>query len=105
MSLFVQRDRLGDATPLRGNDLSLIERILKAKPKRVVAMSYGNPHLIRRLGSVPAFVVGYGERGWFGNQPIYFDSFIRWIKGEIKAEGRLPVNVNDEYKVGYSIRQ
>lgn len=45
LSLFVQRDRLGDATPLRVSDLSLINSILKAKPKQVIAMSYGNPHL------------------------------------------------------------
>ena len=105
LSLFVQRDRLGDATPLRASDLSIINRIVEAKPKRVVAMSYGNPHLIRKLNTVPAFVVGYGERGWFGNQPIYFDSFIKWVKGEIKAEGQLPVNVSDEYRVGSGIRQ
>ena len=105
LSLFVQRDRLGDATPLRASDLSLISQILEAKPKRVIAMSYGNPHLIRKLNAVPAFVVGYGERGWFGNQPIYFDSFIRWVKGEIKAEGKLPVSVSEEYKVGSGIQQ
>ena len=105
LSLFVQRDRLGDATPLRASDLSIINRIVEAKPKGVVAMSYGNPHLIRKLNTVPAFVVGYGECGWFGNQPIYFDSFIKWVKGEIKAEGRLPVNVSDEYRVGSGIRQ
>jgi beta-N-acetylhexosaminidase len=105
LSLFVQRDRLGDATPLRAGDVSLINRIVEAKPKRVVAMSYGNPHLIRRLNTVPAFIVGYGERGWFGNQPIYFDSFIKWVRGEIKAEGRLPVNISDEYRVGSGIRQ
>jgi hypothetical protein len=105
LSLFVQRDRLGDATPLRASDLSLINRIVEAKPKGVVAVSYGNPHLIRKLTTVPAFLVGYGERGWFGNQPIYFDSFIKWVRGEIKAEGRLPVNVSDEYRVGSGIRQ
>ena len=68
-------------------------------------MSYGNPHLIRKLNAVPAFLVGYGERGWFGNQPIYFDSFIKWVRGEIKAEGKLPVTVSDEYRVGGGIHQ
>jgi beta-N-acetylhexosaminidase len=105
LSLFVQRDRLGDATPLRESDLSLINQIVKAKPNRVVAMSYGNPYLIRKLKAVPAFLVGYGERGWFGNQPIYFDSFIKYVRGQIKAEGRLPVNVSEEYRVGSGIGQ
>jgi hypothetical protein len=68
-----------------------------------MAMSYGNPHLIRKLKWVPAFVVGYGERGWFGNQPIYFDSFVRLVKGEIKAEGRLPVKVSEEFPVGSAV--
>jgi len=27
------------------------------------------------------------------------------VKGEIKAEGKLPVNVSDEYRVGSGIRQ
>jgi beta-N-acetylhexosaminidase len=104
VSLFVQRDRLGEAAPLRSSDLALIGRIVEARPKRVIAMSYGNPHLIRKLKRVPAFVVGYGERGWFGNQPIYFDSFIRFVKGEIKAEGRLPVKLSEEFPVGSAIR-
>ncbi|MFZ2053865.1 MAG: hypothetical protein WAU81_06670 [Candidatus Aminicenantales bacterium] len=63
-------------------------------------MSYGNPHLIRKLENVPAFLVGYGERGWFGNQAVYFDSFIKLLKGEIKPKGKLPVLVSGEYPIG-----
>ena len=100
LSLFVQRTRLGDATPLRDRDVDLINRIVAAKPGAVVAMSYGNPHLIRKLGTVPAFVLGYGERSWFGNQPIYFDSFIKLLKGEIKPQGKLPVMVSEKYPLG-----
>ncbi len=100
LSLFVQRDRLGDAAPLRERDLDLIRKIVKARPGAVVAMSYGNPYLIRKLEEVPAFAVGYGEGGWFGNQAIYFDTFIAWLKGAIKPSGRLPVRVNDRYPIG-----
>lgn len=104
LSLFVQRDRLRDATPLRPADLSLIGKLTAAKPGKVLAMSYGNPFLIRKLGSVPAFIVGYGERGWFGNQSIYFDSFTKLLKGEIKPEGRLPVMVSEEYPIGRGLK-
>jgi len=100
LSLFVQRDRLRDATPLRPADLDLIEKLTTAMPGKVLAMSYGNPFLIRKLGSVSAFVVGYGERGWFGNQSIYFESFTKLLKGEIKPEGHLPVTVSEEYRIG-----
>lgn len=100
LSLFVPRDRLGDAAPLRDRDLAFARDLFKSKPGAVVAMSYGNPHLIRKIGDVPAFVVGYGERGWFGNQAAYFDSFIRLLRGEIEPGGRLPVEVSDAYPIG-----
>ncbi|NTV81277.1 MAG: hypothetical protein HGA24_07640 [Candidatus Aminicenantes bacterium] len=65
-----------------------------------MAMAYGNPHLIRKSPGVSAFLVGYGERGWFGNQAVYFDSFIKALKGELKPSGRLPVRVSDAYPIG-----
>ena len=100
LSFFVPRNRLGDAAPLREADLAFIDRIIKAKPKSVIAMSYGNPHLLRKLEALPAFLVGYGERGWFGNQAVYFDSFVKLLKGEVKPGGRLPVKVSDRYPLG-----
>jgi beta-N-acetylhexosaminidase len=100
LSLFVPRNRMGDAAPFREGDLAFIQKIIAAKPKAVVAMSYGNPHLIRKIPAVPAFLVGYGERGWFGNQAVYFDSFIKALKGELKPSGRLPVMVSKEYPIG-----
>ncbi len=103
LSLFVQRDKLGEATPMRDSDLEFIRRVIAAKPGGVVAMAYGNPHLIRRIPEVAAFMVGYGERGWFGNQPVYFESFIKALTGVVQPSGRLPVKVSDEYDIGSGI--
>ena len=100
ISLFVQRTRLGDPAPLREADIALIKRVIAAKPGAVVAMSYGNPQVIRRIPEIPAFLVGYGEKGWFGNQEIYFGSFIRALTGELKPGGKLPVRVNASYPIG-----
>ncbi|MGZ5454082.1 MAG: glycoside hydrolase family 3 protein, partial [Candidatus Aminicenantales bacterium] len=100
LSLFVARNRMGDAAPFRDGDLAFLKRVIAAKPKAVVAMSYGNPQLVRKVPDVPAFLVGYGERGWFGNQGVYFDSFIKALKGELKPSGRLPVRVSDQYPIG-----
>jgi beta-N-acetylhexosaminidase len=99
-SLFVQRTRHGDTTPIRDADLAFMRQVIVAKPGRVVAMAYGNPHLIREIPEVAAFLVGYGERGWYGNQPVYFDSFVRALTGELEPAGRLPVRVSDEYPIG-----
>jgi len=103
LSLFVPRTRLGDATPFREADLAFLRRVIAAKPKSVVAMAYGNPHLIRKIPSAGAYLIGYGERGWFGNQAVYFDSFIKALKGELKPTGRLPVRVSDEYPIGSGV--
>lgn len=100
LSLFVARNRMGDAAPFRDGDLAFLKKVIAAKPRAVVAMSYGNPQLIRKIPDVAAFLVGYGERGWFGNQSVYFDSFIKALKGEIKPSGKLPVRVSDQYPIG-----
>jgi hypothetical protein len=104
LSLFVQRTKLVEATPIRAEDLAFMQRVVAAKPGAVVAMAYGNPHLIRKIPGVSAFLVGYGERGWFGNQQAYFDSFIRALTGEIEPSGKLPVRVSDEYPIGSGLR-
>jgi beta-N-acetylhexosaminidase len=103
LSFFVQRDKFGDATPVRESDLAFLRRVIAAKPRSVVAMAYGNPHILRAMPDVAAFLVGYGERGWFGNQAVYFEAFIKALKGEIEPSGRLPVKVSDEYDIGSGI--
>jgi beta-N-acetylhexosaminidase len=103
VSLFVPRTRMGDAAPFREGDLKFINKVIAAKPRAVVAMTFGNPHLIRKIPDVGAFLVGYGERGWFGNQAVYFDTFIKALKGEIKPSGKLPVKVSDRYPLGAGI--
>jgi beta-N-acetylhexosaminidase len=103
LSLFVPRTRLGDAAPFREADLAFLQKVIAAKPKDVVAMAYGNPHLIRKIPSVAAYLIGYGERGWFGNQAVYFESFIKVLKGELKPSGRLPVRVSEQSPIGSGV--
>jgi len=103
LSLFVPRNRLGEAAPLRDGDLAFLQKVIAAKPAAVVAMSYGNPHLIRKIPAVGTYLIGYGEKGWFGNQAVYFDSFIKALKGELKPRGRLPIRISDAYPIGSGI--
>jgi beta-N-acetylhexosaminidase len=100
LSLFTARNRLGDAAPFREADLAFLNKIIAAKPGAVVAMTYGNPHLIRKIPAVAAYLVGYGEKGWFGNQAVYFDSFIKTLKGDLKPRGKLPIRISDAYPIG-----
>lgn len=103
LSFFVQRERHVDCAPVRDADLKLLQKIFREKPRSVLAMSYGNPHIIKKIQNVPAFMTGYGEGGWYGNQVVYIDSFIRVLKGELVPSGKLPLAVSDEYPTGSGI--
>jgi hypothetical protein len=63
-------------------------------------MAYGNPHLIRKIPDIPVFAVGYGERGWYGNQSVYFHSFLKLLQGKLTPEGKLPVHVDQQFPIG-----
>jgi beta-N-acetylhexosaminidase len=100
VSLFCQRTPYADPAPLAEADAATLDEIFRAKPSATVVMSYGNPHFAERLKNVPAFLVGYGEAGWYGNQTIYADSFVRLLKGEITPTGKLPAKVSVAFPIG-----
>jgi len=104
ISLFHARTAYKDNGPLKPADLEFLNRVIAAKPKSTVAMSYGNPYLAAGLKNAAAFAVGYGEGGFGGNQIVYADSFIRLLKGEIKPAGKLPVNVSAGFPIGAGVR-
>lgn len=100
VSIFSQRTVYKDNGPLRGADLALVGDLVRAKPRSTVVMSYGNPYLVESLAQAAAFVVGYGEGGFYGNQVAYGDAFIGLLKGEISPRGRLPVRVSGRFPRG-----
>jgi beta-N-acetylhexosaminidase len=104
ISLFYSRTAYKDNGPLRASDLEFLNGVIRAKPKAAVAISYGNPYLAASLKTAAAFAVGYGEGGFYGNQLVYADSFIRLLKGEIRPVGKLPVNVSAEFPMGTGVR-
>jgi beta-N-acetylhexosaminidase len=90
VSLFHMRTVYKDHGVLPSRDVGLIEALV-ANGTRVVVMSYGNPYLVENLPGVSAFLVGYGEGGFYGNQLVYADAFVRFLRGEIDATGKLPI--------------
>ncbi len=103
VSVFNSRNVYRDNGPLREPDLALIRDILRIRPKSTVVMSYGNPYVAESVRAASAVVVGYGEGGFYGNQVAYADAFIRLMKGEIGAEGRLPVRVSEALPLGAGV--
>ena len=103
VSVFNQRNVYRDNGPLPENVLKYLNKIFEIKPKSTVVMSYGNPYLVESLKKATAFIVGYGEGGFYGNQTIYTDSLIKLLKGEISPKGKLPVKISDDFPMGCGI--
>ena len=101
VSLFYQRLVYKDNGPLPQKERAFLTKMMRAIP--TVIMSYGNPYHIQTLDGAAAFAVGYGEGGFYGNQTIYADSFIKLLKGEISPQGRLPIYISDKYPFGFGI--
>jgi beta-N-acetylhexosaminidase len=100
LSVFSQRTAYKDNGPLRDRDWHLVADIVRIKPRSTVVMSYGNPYVVEGLKDTAAFVVGYGEGGFYGNQTVFADAFIRLLKGEIVPRGKLPVAVSKQFPIG-----
>lgn len=73
VGLFHQRNVYRDGGVLPARDLELL-REFEARGVRTIVLSFGNPYLARDLRFASAFVVGYGEGGFYGNQLVYADA-------------------------------
>jgi len=100
ISLFVPRTVYKDNGILSDKDMAFFEKILARKSASTVVMSYGNPYHADRFTRAAAFLVGYGEGGFYGNQLIFADSLIKLLRGEISPGGRLPVRISDRFPLG-----
>jgi beta-N-acetylhexosaminidase len=105
VSVFSQRKIYVDNGALEAADRKLIEGLSAVRPQATIVMSYGNPYVAGDAASATAFLTGYGEGGFFGNQLVYADSFVRLLKGEIKSRGRLPVPVPPDIALGAGVVQ
>lgn len=103
VSLFNPRIRYIDNGPLREQDLELLHRIARLKSQATIIVSYGNPFPVETLQDATAFVLGYGEGGFYGNQLVYVDSFVKLLKGQLSPSGRLPVRVSERFPMGSGI--
>jgi beta-N-acetylhexosaminidase len=74
----------------------LIEK-LNSLHKFLVIISFGNPYLLKEFPSVPAYIAAYGD------QNVSINATLKVITGEIPFKGKLPVTINDQYKIGTGI--
>ncbi|MCX7878795.1 MAG: hypothetical protein N2510_09190 [Ignavibacteria bacterium] len=72
-------------------------RNIISQNKNTVAVSFGNPYLIREFTDVSSYICLYGD------SDVSINAALKAITGKIPFRGKLPVSLNDEYKYGWSI--
>lgn len=77
-------------------NVKLIKKII-SQNKNTIAVSFGNPYLIKEFPLVPAYICLYGD------SDVSITAALKAISGKISFRGKLPVSISDEYKYGTGI--
>ena len=64
-----------------------------------VAVSFGNPYLLKEFPEVPAYISAYGD------SDVSINAVLKAVTGKIKFKGRLPVSITENYKFGSGINK
>jgi beta-N-acetylhexosaminidase len=67
--------------------------------KQTIVISFGNPYLLKDFSTVPNYICAYGDAN------VSVLSVIKAISGEISMKGKLPVTINEDYKLGSGIQK
>lgn len=67
---------------------------LSAQFANLAVISYGNPYLLNEFPGVPAYICAYGDAD------VSIDASLLALTGKINFKGKLPVSINDKYKLG-----
>jgi len=70
---------------------------LAERAGKFVVVAGRNPFDLIRFPQVKAFIAAYE------NRPLAMKAVAKIVAGELKAQGRLPVSINEEYKYGWSL--
>jgi beta-glucosidase-like glycosyl hydrolase/CubicO group peptidase (beta-lactamase class C family) len=71
---------------------------LAQRGKRVVAVSFGSPYLLRQMPDVPAYLCAYGAA------EVSQVAAARAILGEAEISGHLPVTITADFPAGYGLK-
>lgn len=70
---------------------------LSEKGKKVIVISFGNPYLLANFTGVQAYIAAYGD------SKAVINAVINTLSGDNNPKGRLPVTINENYKLGHGL--
>jgi beta-N-acetylhexosaminidase len=74
-----------------------IAKELSARCKRFVVVAGRNPFDLMKFPGVKGFIAAYE------NRPLAMRAVAKVLSGEIRAQGKLPVSITEDYPVGWSV--
>ncbi|HEY8562520.1 MAG TPA: glycoside hydrolase family 3 N-terminal domain-containing protein [Pyrinomonadaceae bacterium] len=93
---FVKRAALKGTVALPENQANFVKAVLALK-KPTAVVAFGSPYLVRQFPEAANYAVTYAI------EDVAQAAFVRAMFGEVKFEGRLPVNIPGLFEIGAGI--
>nr|HMT11012.1 glycoside hydrolase family 3 N-terminal domain-containing protein [Ignavibacteria bacterium] len=83
---------------ISSSNVALIQD-LNAINKNTVAISFGNPYLLKEFPGIASYICAYGD------SDFSITAALKAISGVVKFKGKLPVSIDESYKFGSGINK
>jgi beta-N-acetylhexosaminidase len=94
---FVKRAAAKGTVALPETQVAFVKKMLDFDKKRVAVIAFGNPYMIRQFAEVKTYAVTYAI------EEIAQTAAVRTMFGEVKFQGKLPVNIPNLFQIGAGI--
>jgi beta-N-acetylhexosaminidase len=94
---FVKRAAAKGTVALPENQAAFIKQIAALSNKKVGVIAFGNPYMIRQFPEIRTYAAAYAI------EEVAQTAAVRVMFGEVKFQGRLPVNIPGLFPIGAGI--
>ncbi len=96
---FVKRAAAKGTVALPETQVAFVKKMLGLSNKKVGVIAFGNPYMIRQFPDAKTYAVTYAI------EEIAQTAAVRTLFGEVKFQGKLPVNIPDLFQIGAGITE
>jgi beta-N-acetylhexosaminidase len=94
---FVKRAAAKGTVALPETQVAFVKKMLAMNDKKVGVIAFGNPYMIRQFPEAKTYAVTYAI------EEVAQTAAVRTMFGEVKFQGRLPVNIPNLFEIGAGI--
>ncbi len=96
---FVKRAAAKGTVALPETQVAFVKQMLALDDKKIGVVAFGNPYMIRQFPEAKTYVVTYAI------EEVAQTAAVRAMFGEVKFQGKLPVNIPDLFQIGAGIER